>query len=59
MEVPLNAEQEAEKAGLDSKAISLDLFVNGKSIEEIAADRGFANSTIEIHLAYFVGSGEA
>ena len=58
MELPINAEKEAEKAGLDSKGTSFDLFNSGKSILEIASERRMAASTIEGHLAHFVGTGE-
>ena len=34
------------------------MFVSGKTIAEIAIERTFAISTIEGHLAYFVGTGE-
>jgi len=46
------------KTGLDSKGISYELFQSGRSIEDIAADRSMAVSTIEGHLAYFVGTGD-
>jgi hypothetical protein len=42
----------------NSKKISFDLYKYGKSITEIAAERNFAVSTIEGHLAEYVGSGE-
>ncbi len=42
----------------DTKAVSLELFRSGKTIEEIAAERGFVAGTIEGHLAHYVGTGE-
>lgn len=42
----------------DSKQVSFDLLKEGKSIEDIAQERGMAASTIEGHLAHFVGTGE-
>ncbi len=42
----------------DSKVVTLELFRVGKTIDEIAAERGFARTTIEGHLAHFVGLGE-
>src|SRR5665647_3935105 len=42
----------------DSKLISFNLFKEGKSVAEIAKERNFAISTIEGHLAWFVGNGE-
>ncbi len=40
-----------------TKEISLKMFREGKSVEEVAAERSLAVSTIEAHLAYFVGEG--
>ena len=42
----------------DTKTISFELFRQGKTIEQIAGIREMANSTIEGHLAHFVGTGE-
>lgn len=42
----------------DSKVVSYELYKAGKSIEEIAAERGFATTTIEGHLSHFIGTGE-
>ncbi len=42
----------------DSFRISLDLFKNGQSIEEISKERDLAISTIEGHLALFIKTGE-
>ena len=42
----------------DTKTQSLQLFQSGKSVGDIASERGFALSTIEGHLAHFVFSGE-
>ncbi len=42
----------------DTKTLSLELFKSGKTIDEIAQERGFVRSTIEGHLATFVGLGE-
>ena len=58
LELPLNAEKEPAKATLDSKHLSYSLFKAGKSVEEIAAERQLATSTIESHLVHFVGEGE-
>jgi uncharacterized protein YpbB len=57
MDLPLNAEKEVEKEGMDSKQISYELFIDGKSINEIASDRRMAITTIEGHLAHYVGIG--
>lgn len=44
--------------GKDTYHISLDMFRDGRSMEEIAESRGLGLSTIEGHLARFVASGE-
>jgi hypothetical protein len=58
MELPIGAEKEAAKASMDTKQISYESYKSGKSIPEIAQERNFAISTIEGHLAHFVGLGE-
>jgi PIF1-like helicase/Helix-turn-helix domain/HRDC domain len=55
------AKPEVEKVVLqktDTKKLSFELFKAGKTIEEIALERGFAPSTIEGHLAMYVAIGE-
>jgi len=42
----------------DTKVLSFDLYKAGKSMDEIAEERGMVRSTIEGHLAHFVGLGE-
>ncbi len=42
----------------DTKKLSLDAFNEGKTVGEIASDRGLTVSTIESHLIYFIGMGE-
>jgi hypothetical protein len=42
----------------DSKLISLELFKAGNSIAEVAEKRGFAVTTIEGHLSWYVARGE-
>ena len=42
----------------DTKTLSFNLFKEGKSVAEIAKERSFTISTIEGHLAWFVGNGE-
>src|SRR5205085_641798 len=42
----------------DTKKISHDLYRSGKSISEIATERGFSLMTIETHLSHYVTSGE-
>lgn len=42
----------------DTKKVSFELYKSGKTIGEIALERGFAPTTIESHLAHYVGLGE-
>ena len=42
----------------DTKLLSLEMFKLGKTMDEIAQARGFLRTTIEGHLASFVGLGE-
>ncbi len=42
----------------DTKTVSFELLKAGKSMDEIAAERSLVRSTIEGHLAHFVGTGE-
>src|SRR5690606_33225578 len=42
----------------ESQRTSLTLFKSGKSIEEIATERGLALSTIQGHLVSFIETGE-
>ncbi len=58
MDVPPEAEKEAERAGMDSRQLSYELFRNGLNIPEIARSRQMAVSTIESHLLNYVANGE-
>lgn len=58
MEVPAEAQREAERAGMDTRQLSYELFRNGLGISEIARNRQMAVSTVESHLLSYVGSGE-
>jgi GTPase SAR1 family protein len=42
----------------ETKKISFDLFKEGKTISQIAEERTLSITTIEGHLAYYVGTGE-
>jgi len=42
----------------DTNKISLQLFRSGKSIDEIAEERGYTRSTIESHFIPFIQNGE-
>lgn len=54
----LKSTKPAKSTKPDSKAISLALFKSGKTIPEIVKERGFVETTIEGHLAHYVGKGE-
>lgn len=56
--IPSDAKREVEYASLDTKEISLRMFGENRSIADVAKRRGFATSTIEGHLAHFIGTGE-
>jgi len=53
--VELKPKKEPKK---DTKFISYELYRQGKTIKEIAEDRGFVESTIFGHLTHFVSTGE-
>ena len=42
----------------DTKLLSFNLYKEGKDIANIGKERNLATSTIESHLAYFVGKGD-
>lgn len=44
--------------GRDTYSISLEMFRQGRSVDDIARERGVLASTIEGHLARFVSSGD-
>src|SRR4029077_11580706 len=46
------------KSDANTKRISFDLYKSGKTVEEIAAERGLKPVTIHGHLACFIGRGE-
>jgi len=47
-----------EPGKMDTYQTSLDMFRDGKSIPQIAAERGLGLSTIEGHLTKFIPTGE-
>ncbi|NOY69944.1 MAG: AAA family ATPase [Deltaproteobacteria bacterium] len=51
-------EKTLKKEKTDTKTISLQMYKSGLTIKEIAAKRSFAVSTIEGHLAFWIGEGE-
>ena len=47
-----------KKAKVDTKNLSYDLFMEGKTVSQIAEERNLTITTIEGHLAHYVGTGE-
>ncbi len=54
----LTVEKIPKKVKGETKKISYDLFKRGKTISQIAEERNLSITTIEGHLAYYVGTGE-
>ena len=50
-------EPEEKKKKINTKEISLNLYNEGKSISEIAKERGLTENTVITHLSHFVASG--
>jgi hypothetical protein len=58
-EIPFKeAIEKPKKIKVDTKKVSFEMFKSGKSIAEIAEERGFNAATIEGHLAHFISRGE-
>lgn len=53
-----NIPKKKEAPPTNTKQISLAMFNDGKTIVEIAKERGLVPSTIEVHLSYFIEKGE-
>ncbi|EOR93482.1 DNA repair and recombination protein, putative helicase [Arcticibacter svalbardensis MN12-7] len=54
---PMEIKLKETKVKIDTKEVSLRLFKSGKSIQNIATERGFNVATIETHLTHFIGTG--
>jgi len=54
---PLDAEQKKNLGKVDTKEISFNLMQEGKTVQQIAEERGIAETTISGHLAHFVENG--
>jgi hypothetical protein len=57
-EVDLTEKKIPKKMKEETKKISYGLFMEGKSISQIAEERKLSITTIEGHLAYYVSTGE-
>ncbi|MGD2033690.1 MAG: helix-turn-helix domain-containing protein [Bacteroidales bacterium] len=53
-----NKKKAKREKGQDTKKVSYTMYKEGKTIEEIAKERGLVNSTIEGHLAHYIHLGE-
>jgi hypothetical protein len=56
--IALTKKKVPKKIKEDTKKISFELFKEGKAISQIAEERNLSITTIEGHLAYYVGTGE-
>ena len=56
--IPLPVERHAAKDKKDTRLLSFTMYKEGKTVEQIARERDMAVSTIDGHLAHFVGTGE-
>ncbi len=54
----LSEKKKAKKVREETKKTSYNLFRSGKTISQIAEERGLSTTTIEQHLAHYVGTGE-
>lgn len=57
-QTPLQLLVKTRKEKVDTKKLSFDLYKSGKTIQEIAMERGLTLSTIETHLTHYIGTGE-
>jgi aspartate carbamoyltransferase catalytic subunit len=57
MEIAVPRKKEKKQKG-DGRKLSFELFKEGNSITAIAKIRGLVNTTVEGHLAHYVGTGE-
>ncbi|WP_347839761.1 helix-turn-helix domain-containing protein [uncultured Draconibacterium sp.] len=57
-EIPLQEPKQEKKEKKDTKLLTYELFVAGKSIDDIAKERALSANTIEGHLAHYIKLGE-
>ena len=57
-DITISEKKTPKKVKDDTKKISYSLFKEGKTISQIAEERKLSLTTIEGHLAYYVGAGE-
>lgn len=56
LKVKSAVEKKKKEPKIDTKLVSFELYEQGKSLGEIAKERGFSIGTIEGHLAYYVST---
>ncbi len=56
--VSIESEDKIKVPKIDTRVVSFEFFKSGKSIEEVAKERGLSPQTIESHLVRFVETGE-
>jgi uncharacterized protein YpbB len=56
--IPVPAERHVAKEKTDTRLITFNLYKEGRTVSQIAGERDMAISTIEGHLAHYVGTGE-
>ncbi|WP_316825731.1 helix-turn-helix domain-containing protein [Pedobacter miscanthi] len=56
LKVKSASEKKKKEPKIDTKLVSFELYEQGKTIDEIAKERGFSAGTIEGHLAYYVST---
>jgi tRNA uridine 5-carbamoylmethylation protein Kti12 len=56
--LPVSAKKKTARIKTDTKLISYNLFKAGKTVSEIAEERSMAITTIEGHLAHYIGTGD-
>lgn len=56
LKVKTASEKKSKAPKIDTKLLSFELYNQGKSMVEIAKERGFSVTTIEGHLAYYVST---
>ena len=57
-EVATHGKHEKSNSKPDTKRLSFELFQSGKTVDEIAQERGFTRETIEVHLLHFIETSE-
>ncbi|WP_304622661.1 helix-turn-helix domain-containing protein [Pedobacter sp. Leaf132] len=56
LKVKSAVEKKKKEPKVDTKLVSFELYEQGKTLAEIAKERGFSVTTIEGHLAYYVST---